>query len=270
VQIMRELVSARASGRLVPFIGSGMSMNVCRDWTGFVKALEGLPGAVPVDESRPSRTDDREFVHRAARALERRRLGHGTLAAGSVRAALLEAGPGAPPDQTVALARWDWPLVLSTNYDDLYIAAVHERELNSELYQRKNMSDLERRSSPVQVVGRSSVDCHRVLCSLTHPAPPQLWALQGYLGGQATIRLPNLEPDRLDESVIYQEWAVPSGAADLEAHAVGAGLDQEIVVGHADYRRVTMRAEASGALSQKCSGSARCCSSDLAWPSPTC
>jgi hypothetical protein len=237
MNVINEAKTAYSCGRLVPFVGSGLSRKVCRSWTDMIEALEQLPGAGDLAAGALT-TDDFSNANRAARALERRRLGLGIPAAESVREALLEGGPAAPPHATAALAALHWPLVLSTNYDDLYVAAVHQRQLQTHRYHRRRTSELERRTASVRVVGRSSVDCHRVACALSAPAPPLLWALQGYLGGQATATIP-----REEAPVLYAEWAVPYGAVDLSVRGTGPGLESEIVVGHADYRRVALRSE---------------------------
>jgi hypothetical protein len=114
------------------------------------------------------------------------------------------ARPGsAPPRQALLLASLTWPLVCTTNYDDIYMRAV--------MAQRDGVVP--------QVFGRSEVDCRRVLQHLNMPVHEALWALQGFLGGQNdTIR-----------------DAMPLGFD----HAVA---EKEIVVGHAEYRRVANRA----------------------------
>jgi hypothetical protein len=78
--------------------------------------------------------------------------------------ALVDRG-GTIPSQTRALARLRWPLVLTTNYDNHYAAAVGERP-DAGLF---------------SVVGRSPEDCQAVLSSLSTAGRSLLWALQGYL-----------------------------------------------------------------------------------------
>ncbi len=215
-----------------------MSRNICRSWPGMISALEASAGIEPTEDLSEGSSDDLDLVKRAARALERLRFGRGMQAADSVREALLEAGTGEPPAQTRALANLCWPLVLTTNYDDLYAAAVHQRALGTRLYSRERTSDHERRASPVQTLGRSSIDCHRVLCSLTYPAPPIVWALQGYLGGQATIRARDGGP-----TLLYRDWVLPYGTQDDIPQMNAEELQKQIIVGHADYRRVAIRSE---------------------------
>jgi hypothetical protein len=110
------------------------------------------------------------------------------------------------PAQTKALARLWWPLVLSTNYDNLYEAAFHEQFKGSSAHQ-------------LVVVGRSIEDCQRVLNSLSVAGRSLLWALQGYLAVPHVISAPD----------------------DVHAAANPSKLLEQLVVGHEEYRRVTYR-----------------------------
>lgn len=236
MQILEEVRSAYARGRLVPFLGAGMSREVCRDWPGMIEALETSAGiAAALADGQRFSSNELDYVRRAAEALERLRLGGGEAVADSVRKALLEHGPAMPPPQTGALASLYWPLVVTTNYDDLYAAAVHQVALAEPW--ALNAPEDERREPIVQITGRSSIDCHRVLSALSHPAPRLLWALQGYLGGQALIRTP-------DQSLLtYQGWARGNGTGTSDEDSTRGDLQRQVVVGHADYRRVALRSE---------------------------
>lgn len=196
--LLPRLVAQVEAGRLVPFIGSGMSRPVCTDWPAFVQTLEQRAG-LGDDPARAAQTSREDLVRRANRAVRTLKGGRPGRFADSVRAGLLAAhAPAGLPAQTQALARLAWPLVLSTNYDNCYAAACaappHERE--------------------VGVVGRSPEDCQRVLSSLSTAGRPLLWALQGYLHDL---------PD-------------PGQAAETTR-----ALEQQLVVGHEEYRRVTYR-----------------------------
>jgi hypothetical protein len=81
---------------------------------------------------------------------------------------------GAPP----------WPIVLTTNYDDLYVAAAQSAHLD----RNPRLHDAERLQVPLLLLGRSASDCQRVLTSLRRPDVPILWTLQGFVGGQALAR----------------------------------------------------------------------------------
>ena len=106
--------------------------------------------------------------------------------------------------QTKALARLYWPLVLTTNYDDLLYRAVYEP-----------------RHSGWAVRGRSWSDCDWVVAGLTGPATRTLWALQGFLP--------------------YPGGPFGAAFAPEEAAALEAELAAQMVVGHEEYRRVTHR-----------------------------
>jgi hypothetical protein len=232
MDVLGEVATAHRCGMLVPFVGSGLSLPVCRDWEGMIGQLEVRAGTVPGQEVRAGTVPGRTGTHqarRAAHALDRLRLGQGLTTSGIVAEVLLERGPAAPPEATRALADLRWPLVLTTNYDDLYVAAAHQVTLRSARLTRDPTEEAERKRPAVRVAGRSSVDCHRVLSSLLYPGTPLLWAMQGFLGGQATITPPEAEP------LPYQDWATPGhDPAELAA---------QVVVGHAEYRRAAMRSE---------------------------
>jgi hypothetical protein len=198
--VLPRLVATYESGRLVPFIGSGMSAQVCKAWPAFIEGLEkasDIPGP-PLDADTPREV----LVRRANLAVRKlKRAAPGKFAA-AVRESLL-AKPGeepAPLPQTDALARLSWPLVLTTNYDNCYAAAF--RRLRGDT------------TFELEVLGRGAEDCQRVLTSLSNAGRSLLWALQGYL---ADLPHPKVH------------------AKDL------AVLEQQLVVGHEEYRRVTYR-----------------------------
>lgn len=243
--LLDELRYEYSEGRLVPFLGSGMSLEVCRGWADMIAELERIGGSHPAPEpDKASEQDDFELTRRAARVLERLRLEGGMdHVVNAVRDALLKSGPAPPPPSTVALARIDWPLVLTTNYDDLYVAAVHAEFLGTRRGKRPRTSEEERRTLPLEVVGRSPSDCHRVLSALRWPAHPLVWALQGFLPGQALIVPPPLIEHSAQQPKRWLDY-VPagderSGFPDKKREE----LERQLVVGHAEYRAVAMRSE---------------------------
>jgi SIR2-like domain len=221
---LERWIVAYERGLLVPFIGAGMSVDVCRLWGGFVDELERRAGL-------PRPAGDGDPVQRAARAVQRLRFGSREGVADGVSAALLARGPGKPPPQTEALASIFWPLVVTTNYDDLYLAAAHEAHLRS----RERLNREERTDAPLLLLGRSQRDCQRILTSLRQPDVPILWALQGFIGGQAQA-LPSQQEDG-GARALYRDHARLADRARLER------LRRELVVGHAEYRRVAMASE---------------------------
>jgi hypothetical protein len=193
--ILPRLVTAYAAGRLAPFTGVGMSRPHCADWPGLIRGLEsasqvdGLPPLTP--DTKPEMLIQR--ANRAVRMLRSR-------SASEFEAALREAlfvRRDSVPEQTVALARIWWPLVVSTNYDNFYVQAF-AREFGPR---------------GLAVVGRGSEDCQRVLTSFTTAGRSLLWAIQGHLGAP---------------------WAVSEHEDDRR-------LSSELVIDHAEYRRVTYR-----------------------------
>ena len=203
--LLPRLVATYEAGRLVPFIGSGMSRRTCTDWPTFIQALETATGQSelsPLDNNTPRDVLIRR-ANSAVRRLKRREQG---VFAKAIRAGLLTDKQDTEPIplQTQALAHIWWPLMLSTNYDNCYAAAFHACFPDRQL----------------AVVGRGAEDCQRVLTSLSTAGRSLLWALQGYLHDVPYFNLgPNVTPER-------------EHAAQLEA---------QVVVGHEEYRRVTYR-----------------------------
>jgi hypothetical protein len=194
-RVLPRLVTAYFAGRLVPFIGVGMSRPHCADWPSLIRGLES---AAQIRDQPPltRNTKPEKLIQRANRAVRMLRSG----ATGEFEAALCDAlfvSRDSLPEQTVALARIWWPLVLSTNYDNFYVQAF------AQAFGARGLA----------VVGRGSEDCQRVLTSFTTAGRSLLWAIQGHLG----------EP-----------WAV-------REHAEDHRLSSELVIDHAEYRRVTHR-----------------------------
>ena len=112
---LQSLCAFYDRGYLVPFIGSGMSRPACSDWTAFVTALEkqkqtGEPVAGASN-----------LIQRALFALQALRQDGVDIAEAISKAVYCE--DAKVPDQAVALASIYWPLVCTTNYDDIYLRA---------------------------------------------------------------------------------------------------------------------------------------------------
>lgn len=189
-------------GRLVPFIGSGMSIGECVGWGSFVDEIERYAGLKEDAQRTRAVRPERPFVdpiRRAAAALRAMRC-QGRSMGEAVRASVY-----APTDQrrtthSAALAGLYWPLVCTTNYDDVYLReAVNQRKAKP------------------RVLGRSEDDCRRVLQHMAMPSGEVIWALQGFL----TPRSSDLHGWVGDEP---------------------ARLEPELVVGPVEYRQVTHRA----------------------------
>jgi hypothetical protein len=229
-QTLSHMTTLHRLGVLVPFVGSGMSLPTCTGWIKFLTKLAESAGVdifVAIDRARlpqeaitvlrraaagagfelpawlekePPNIDSQVLYRLADSSVSAlRSLAHQDRVT-KYRAALQgwEAGARAEvTEQTESLALRYWPLVLTTNYDDLYWSAAARRH-----------------GIRPEVLGRSRDDCHRVLRSLDENTPPILWAVQGFLGGQ----------------VEETENVIADGSRQRE-------LANQIVVGHQQYQR---------------------------------
>ncbi len=190
--LLPRLVAAYERGRLTPFIGSGLSMPVAGSWSGLIKGLEQAAGL----ESSKLEVDNKPeaLVRRANKATRKLRLADEERFYRVVRS-LMGSREVDPPPQALALAKLWWPLVLTTNYDNLFAIA----------HRRAHGKDAEGGERPLQVLGRSPIDCQHVLSSLSSPSHAILWALQGFLRAPNTSRLARGDEERQHEVVIGHE-----------------------------------------------------------------
>lgn len=201
--MLPRLVAAYERGRLVPFTGSGLSMPVAPSWTSLITGLERASEIAPSEAKKDGVPE--ALVRRANKATRKLRLADEERFYGVVRE-LMGPREADPPPQALALARLWWPLVLTTNYDNLFVVA-HRRQHG------KDSPDGER---PIQVLGRSPLDCQHVLSSLSSPSHSILWALQGFLRAPDTTRLGRGDQERPHEVVIgHQEYRA---VANREPH----------------------------------------------------
>lgn len=130
-----------------------------------------------------------------------------------LRAALLTPGlydknlALAIPEQTRALAQFYWPLVISTNYDDLYISALG--------------------NANATILGRSPNHCENTVQSLDVSRPRILWAIQGYVGG--IIPRTQLHTHSAQSFVLESDQKL---------------LLHEIVIGHRQYQQAAAQSPA--------------------------
>ena len=181
--LLPRLVTAYATGKLVPFIGAGMSAGACATWPRMISALEqhaGLAALEPIGDTTPPD----ELIRRANRATATLR-SRDPAEFASALARSLFAPDASPPPQTVALAALWWPLVMSTNYDNYLVRAVRAKP-----------------RAEIAVVGRGPADCQRVLSSLTSSDATLLWALQGHLGEPCDV------PDVLRPAELRREIVI--------------------------------------------------------------
>lgn len=208
-----RLITAYDRGLLVPFLGAGMSRERCPDWTGLVTRLEREAQVETTPESQKA-----DLVRRANRAVQRLALRStepaprvGYLANALRRAIYDDAPSGDTPRQTLALAKLWWPLVITTNYDDLFAASYAEQHGDASVGQTggdgaADQTLVMHSGAILRVLGRNRSDCQQVLTSLSVTSATVLWAIHGFLPHRAD---PN--HDR---------------------------LAAEVVVGHDEYRRL--------------------------------
>lgn len=159
----KPLCAAYDRGRLVPFIGSGMSIPTCTSWENFVENLEKQCGI---------KASELGLIQRASRAMQRLRVREPNVAT-AIEKAVYSGNGREVPRQTEALAArpLSWPLVCTTNYDDLYLRARFRPY-----------------RAAIQVAGRSDADCRLVLQHLNFPIGEMVWALQGFLSPDDALR----------------------------------------------------------------------------------
>src|SRR5262249_53812458 len=142
-QVLPRLVGDYESGRLVPFIGSGMSVGACTSWQTMIERLE--QSAFGRKRRSGAEPDPRELIERANRAVRALKSQRPGMFERAMRNAVALRDTIPPP--TFSLANMWWPLILTTNYDNCYVAGF-KRRWGNELY---------------AIVGRGSEDCQRVL-----------------------------------------------------------------------------------------------------------
>jgi hypothetical protein len=197
--VLPWLVSIYMRGRLVPFLGAGMSAPRLALWDDFVWKLEEQTPHV----CHPDASDAKKLLEvRAQRACATIQNAYGRKCFLDTIRCALKGKSEDMPAQTTSLAAIRWPLAVSTNYDDLYYGACRTGQTPQ-------------RGVDVQVIGRSPRDCKLVLCALHGPFERQyVWHVQGFLGGQFDGEIQG-SVDHLED------------------------LQEQLVVGHAEYRRAT-------------------------------
>lgn len=173
---------------------------------GFLKELDKEADKdLPADPYDQHESSPEVRAQRAATIIRNAR-GHECLMS-VIRKALLSK-PSLFPPQTAALAAIQWPLIVSTNYDDLLFGACYTNAVN--------------RIKPC-LLGRSVVDCKHVVSALSSPFDRDyIWHIQGFLGGQ------------------HKEWE--QWMKELRENGRAQEFERELVIGHCEYRRAATAA----------------------------
>jgi hypothetical protein len=212
-EILPLLTSEYERGRLVPFLGAGMSAPACALWEEFVSNLERIAEGEPQEP--PGASSPKPEGNRTARAdysvARLRNQGSAEELWQGLREALKTKCPMEIPPQTDVLAKTYWPLVVTTNYDDLFLAAAARKKLDG--------------TGIVQLT-RHPWHCKEVINSLVEPSGRYLWHIQGFLGGQINQEL-------TPEALMKGDFEESTRRVPSQRY-----LD-DLVVGHGEYRRVT-------------------------------
>lgn len=122
-QAIPHIAALHRGGKLVPFTGSGMSRPVCADWTSFISRLCVVTG---VSENALSpNTHSEELLRRADDAMRVLRGWMPNRRRDEISKALSPSKEALDvPPQSKALAEFRWPLVITTNYEDVFLEAV--------------------------------------------------------------------------------------------------------------------------------------------------
>ena len=170
--VLGELATAYEAERLVPFIGSGMSRDggpdrdACTDWLTMVTRLRVAVGHASEAESQPGTSNPSLVVREADQAMLILRGYPIEQRIQVMRNALYNTHAAGIPVNTEALAKIRWPLVITTNYDDIFLRTLLHR---------------------TRVLGRNVRDCCEVVASLSAVTDPILWAIQGFVGSEHTL-----------------------------------------------------------------------------------
>lgn len=188
-EMLPLLAGSYEAGRLVPFIGAGMSRPKLAGWEGFVANLEKV---VPTRETSGAHLDVR--AQRAAATIRNshtEREFWGIIGDALKGEEFDELGI---PEQTEALAAIYWPLTVSTNYDHLFYCAC-----------RKVFED----RLPPMVLGRAAEDCKQVISALVSPFDREIiWHIQGFLGETCPQCHPSLIQDQAQLDRLRRELVI--------------------------------------------------------------
>ena len=199
--VISGLRAARQNGRLVPFVGAGVSRPYCNSWKGFIQTLgESLLADLDLLRAATAPNASPEEMNRVADRLTAwLRLHSVNRQREFLRNALRSPQPGPAdllPLQAEALVANSWPLIITSNYDDILPVAIERRS----------------KKHPV-VLGRSSQDCVQVVRAMDTLQSPIVWYVQGHVPG-----------------------VVPPTAAMPDSPQIDALLD-EVVIGHQQYQQ---------------------------------
>ena len=221
-QALPRLVSAYNKGKLVPFTGSGLSAPAIPTWQDFISKLSSFTNIRLKDKkdySPKELINDSENIVNVLYRQSRDKF------IASVKECLKPDGTKYPTKHCDSLSKIWWPLVLSTNYDSMFV----------ESYIR-NQGKID--GLPISVYGRSQVDCHSLLTALNSPYSSAYWALQGFFGDSVNGKDLNREiivNYRQYRNVTYNNAIFRSVFAEIfrnySLFFIGSGLSEDYFTG---------------------------------------
>ncbi len=174
-----RLVHTYNKGKLVPFTGAGLSAPTIPSWTTFISNLSKHTATAIEDVSKLSSS---ELIQAAEAIINKLQRGNSADYTSAIKNSLgykKSTEPAVSPNCEALSNIW-WPLVLTTNYDRMFVKAYTKKQSRQD-------------GDPISVYGRNQRDCHTLLSSLNAPVNTLYWALQGYFG--TSINDENLEEE---------------------------------------------------------------------------
>jgi hypothetical protein len=166
-----RLVHTYNKGKLAPFTGAGVSAPRIPGWPAFIENLSKRTD-IKIDDA--STLTSSELIQASEKIINQLQRGKSSSYVRAIKNSLgykSNSEPETSPNCEALSNIW-WPLVLTTNYDRMFVEA----------YEKKHAS---RDGDPIAIYGRNQRDCHTLLSSLNAPVNSLYWALQGYFGTSA-------------------------------------------------------------------------------------
>lgn len=186
-EVLPRLVASYRKGKLVPFTGSGISAPSIPTWEGFIKKL-----APTIDQEKKYTSAQLISISEEVITDLQRKGGEQFIKAIKESLGIAERTPPIPRQCKVLSKLW-WPLVMSTNYDSLFVESY-----------RAEHRDID--GPPISVYGRNPLDCHTLLSALNSPVNTSYWALQGYLGDSDDTKKDDIKKLEREVVVGYRQY----------------------------------------------------------------
>ena len=167
-EALPRLVAAYNKGKLVPFTGAGISAPSIPLWK---KMVQNLSKSCDLKLPRDFGATPQQLIQYSEEAVTRLIRQSPSKFVRTVKESLGYVGDQQPTitPQCQSLSNIWWPLVITTNYDTMFVDAYTKAQ--------KDFGP-----SPIGIFGRNQLDCHSMLSKLNTGINTAYWALQGYFG----------------------------------------------------------------------------------------